>query len=156
MVESIEAIAGPNNYLHPDYLVKIQGKKERNMEWRNRNIRIGSITSRNGPCSGLYTYCSERVEIGSYFGEKNGQSRPVNTKNGADVLIIDSDHIRFDRLRAGGFPRYGLWLHDRTGRVVANQVEMRGVETGEGNTVVVRSGVAVLGGVTITSPGGRI
>jgi hypothetical protein len=145
-VASVQAIGGPNNFESPDFLVKIQGKLDKEVQRRNRNIRIGSISSRNGPLSGLYIYYSSGVQIGSYDGENNGASRPPDFKNGSDILIIDSDNIYFDRLRAINFHRFGLWLHDRTGHVAANSVEIKGGIAGEGDPVVVRSGLAVLGG----------
>lgn len=143
-VDSIEAVGGPNNN---DFLVKIQGKKDTNVEHVNRNIRIGSIVARNGPNSGLYIIYSDGVEIASYRGENNGRSRPPDAKNGADILIIDSDHVRFGELHVTGFYEYGLWLHDKTGRVSAESVNMKAASAGPTRPVVVRGGVAALGGV---------
>lgn len=142
-VGSIEAVGGPNN---DDFLVKIQGKKERTVERINRNIRIGSIVARNGPKSGLYIIYSDGVEISSYRGENNGRSRPMDAKNGADVLIIDADNVRFGDLYAKGFHRYGLWLHDKTGRVSAEAARLEAAEASNSRPVAVRSGVAVLNG----------
>lgn len=143
-VDSIEAVGGPNNN---DFLVKIQGKKDNNVEHVNRNIRIGSIVARNGPHSGLYIIYSDGVQIASYRGEDNGRARPPDTKNGADVLIIDSDNVLFGELHVTGFYDYGLWLHDKTRRVSAESVIMKAANAGHTRPVVVRSGVAVLGGV---------
>ena len=142
-VDSIEAIGGPNNN---DYLVKIQGRKDEANNRPNRNIRIGNIIARNGPYSGLYIYFSEGVNIASYRGENNGRSYTLNTKNRADVLIRDSDNIHFGTLRAAGFPRHGLWLHHKTGRVSADLLELQAAGNSNANPVVIRSGTAVLGG----------
>ena len=143
-MDSIEAIGGPNNN---DYLVKIQGKLDAENDRPNRNLRIRSISARNGPNSGLYVYYSEDVEVGSYRGENNGTSRPWNAKNGADVLIVHSDDIRFAELRAKGFPRYGLWLHDKTGQVSADRVEFMSALDASGDPIVIKSGKAMLGGI---------
>ena len=142
-VDSIEAIGGPNNN---DYLVKIQGKKGKAKNLPNRNIRIGNIIARNGPYSGLYIYYSEGVNIASYRGENNGRSYILDVKNRADVLIIDSDNIHFGKLRATGFPTHGLWLHDKTGRVSADLLELQAAGSSNANPVVIFSGTAVLGG----------
>ena len=156
-VGSIEAIGGPNNN---DYLVKIQGYKaeEGRLDRFNRNIRFGSIKSRNGPKSGLYIFSSDGVDIGSYLGEHNGQSQftlLTDTKNVADVLIIDSDHIHFGELQAKGFPSQGLWLHEKAGRVVADKAIFDGVESSNTSPVTVRSGVAVLGNTEYQSGNSR-
>ncbi|MBZ0169673.1 hypothetical protein MELA_01144 [Candidatus Methylomirabilis lanthanidiphila] len=147
-VEAIEAVAGQNNYAHPDKLVKIQGKKTPLAERHNRDIRVGRIVSRNGPSNGLYIYRSNNVEIGSYLGENNGRSHPADSKNSADVLVVAAGEIRFGEFSARGFLRYGLWLDEEAGRVVADRVEMTCGGSSVCDPIVVRNGEAVLNGVT--------
>ncbi len=147
-VDSIEAIGGPNNN---NPLIKIQGQKNKAKNRPNRNIRIGNIIARNGPYSGLYIYYSEGVNIASYRGENNGRSYALDAKKRADVLIIDSDNIHFGKLRATGFPRHGLWLHDKTGRVSADLLELQAAGSRNADPVVIRSGAAMIGGTEYRS-----
>lgn len=123
-IDSIVAIGGPNNT--QDYLVKIQGMKDRRGTALNRHIRVGSIIARNGPASGLYIIYSDGVEIGSYLGEQNGRVLQADHKNGADILIIDSDHVHFDALRVRNYRRYGLWLYGNVGQFSADTAEFDG------------------------------
>jgi hypothetical protein len=153
-VGSIEAVGGSNNN---DYLVKIQGKNDSGKNRPNRNIKIGRILSRNGPLSGLYIYHSTDVEIGSYHGEANGRSdNALDIKNGADILIIDSDQIHFGELKAIDYPRHALWLHDQTGLVTAERVVMESRISRENNPVVIRNGRAVLEGIEHVTPKGPL
>lgn len=154
-VDSIEAIAGPFNYFSPDYLVKIQGKKDDKMPHQNRNVRIGSIVSQNGPYSGLYIFFSDYIQIDSYFGEKNGQLKTVDRKNRADVLIMESDNVIFGELRATGFPFHGLWVHEGVGKVEVRHSDMEATESC-GEKVVVRSGMVLINGTTISNPDGDV
>ncbi len=123
-VNSIVAVGGDNNI--QDYLVKIQGMKDKRGTALNRNIRIGSIVARNGPASGLYIIYSDGVDIASYQGENNGRLQQKDSKNGADVLVIDADHVHFGALRVKGYRRYGIWLDHKVGRFSADSLEIEG------------------------------
>jgi hypothetical protein len=145
-VNSIVALGGDNNDSRGDYLVKIQGMNDSRGKRLNRGIKIGSIVARNGPASGLYIIYSDGVDIASYQGDNNGRSWHMDGKNGADVLVIDADHVHFGSLRVKGVRRYGLWIHDKVGQFSADTVEM---EAGKGMSAVpimeVRLGSAVFG-----------
>jgi hypothetical protein len=143
-VNSILAIGGDNNDRNPDYLVKIQGMNDSCGKRINRGIRIGSIVARNGPYSGLYIIYSEGVDIASYQGENNGRSRHKDAKNGADVLVIDADHVHFGALRVKGIRQYGLWIHNKVGQFSADTVEMEGKGI-DAVPMVLRSGSPVFG-----------
>ena len=144
-VENIVAIGGLNNRPFPDYLVKIQGKKDPQHTHQNRGIRIGRIESFNGPMSGLYIYFSSDVSIGTYIGRDNGKSNPPDAKNGSDILIIDSDDIHFGVIDSTGFPRNGLWLHRDCGKVSVKEARFScGASTPCPNPVVVQGGQAVI------------
>ena len=112
-VDSITAVGGINNWSKGDFLVKIQGKKEK----RNRNIKVNRIISREGGKAGLYIIYSDDVSIGDYIGNNNGKSCSTDFKNCADVLIIDSSGIKFHSLNSQNGQYAGLWLHDNSGNV---------------------------------------
>lgn len=148
-VNSILAIGGDNNNKNPDYLVKIQGTNDSRGKRFNRGVKIGSIVARNGPNSGLYIIYSDGVDIASYQGENNGRSQQRDYKNGADILVIDADHVHFGALRVREIRRYGLWLHDKVGQFSADTVEMDGVKGIDAVPMVLRSGSAVFGKMRI-------
>lgn len=145
-VNSIVAVGGDNNYRNPDFLIKIQGKTDSHGTRLNRGIRIGSIVARNGPNSGLYIIYSDGVDVASYLGENNGQSPHLDAKNGADVLVIDADHVHFGALRVKGYSRHGLWIHDKVGQFSADTVEIEGAKEIGAVPMVLRSGSVVIGG----------
>jgi hypothetical protein len=145
-VDSIVAVGGDNNDNSRDYLVKIQGMNDSRGRRLNRGIKIGSIVARNGPASGLYIIYSDGVDIASYQGENNGRSWHMDAKNGADVLVIDADHVHFGTLRVKGVRRYGLWIHDKVGQFSADTVEMEATKgMGAVPIMEVRSASAVFG-----------
>ena len=146
-VNSILAVGGDNNV--QDYLVKIQGMKDKRGTALNRGIRIGSIVARNGPSSGLYIIYSDGVDIGSYQGENNGRSPHEDAANDADVLVIDSDHLHFGTLRVKGYRRHGLWIHDTVGQFSADTVEIEDAKEIDAVPMVLRSGSVVIGGKRI-------
>ena len=148
-VGSIFAVGGANNVF--DYLVKVQGMKDRRGTALNRGIRIGSIVARNGPASGLYIIYSDGVEIGSYQGENNGRVQQRDNRNGADVLIIDADHVHFGALRVKGYRWHGLWLDDKVGQFSADTVEIEGAKESDAVPMVLRSGSVVIDGKRIRS-----
>jgi len=151
-INSILAIGGVHNEEHPDYLVKIQGIKDRRGTALNRNIRIGSIVARSGPNSGLYIIYSDGVSIESYQGENNGRLQQRDYKNGADVLIIDADHVHFGTLHVKGYSRHGLWIHNKVGEFSADNVEIEGPREIGAVPMVILSGSVTIGGKRIQSP----
>jgi hypothetical protein len=148
-VNSIVAVGGDNNDKIQEFLVKIQGMKDKRGTALNRGIRIGSIVARNGPACGLYIIYSDCVDIGSYQGENNGRLQQKDYKYGADVLIIDADHVHFGTLRVKGYSRHGLWLHDKVGQFSADKVEIESAKEIDAVPMVLRSGSVVIGGKRI-------
>lgn len=144
-VDSIVAIGGPNNYVNPDFLVKIQGIRDSPVQHMNQDIRIRSIVAKNGPRSGLYIFYSDRVNIASYKGQSNGRSRPTDAKNGADVLIIAAERVSFGQLHVKDFIQFGLWIHEGTGMVTAESVELEGGEGGDVAPIILRGGQTAFG-----------
>lgn len=115
-------------------------------------MRHYGLSLRNGPASGLYIIYSDGVDIASYQGENNVRSQQKDAKNGADVLVIDADHVHFGALRVIGFSGYGLWLHDKVGQFSADTMESEGAKEVDAVPMVLGSasmsfGRARIGGV---------
>jgi hypothetical protein len=94
VIDSLTAIAGPNNFEHPDPLVKIQGKKpDRPNTW----ITVKKIVARGGPQAGLYVYFSEWVKVNSFTFKNNNQITNPDDKYNYNVVILESPKVSLMR-----------------------------------------------------------
>lgn len=142
-VDSIIARGGPNNEPHPNPLVKIQGMRDARGKHFNQHLQIKSIICEGGSVSGLYVIYSDDVRIDRYSGRDNCRLPHPDRSYSADVLLLESNRIRFGLLNAEAVRHYGLWVDKRAQNIDVEQLKLSTNTTGANAELIQSSTVKI-------------